>query len=707
MNQTECGAVSLGIMLAYFGRWVPSQELFGVCGVSRDGANLLNVKRAAEKYGLKATATKKSLEDIKKTKDPAIIYWGFNHFLVYEGYRWGRFYLNDPGTGPRSVGFDEFNRNYTGIHLKLETTAEFKKGGHRPSTVAWLLRRLRFSKTTLLFIFLVSLILVLPNLCQAVYNKIFYDEILGDQPFWLKPFITASVITILVQGFFTYLSGISTTRLQTKLAMTSSADFFMHCLKLPLGFFTGRLPGDLSARVNLNNTIAQLLSSQVTSNILNLFLIAIYGVLMLFYDTLLTCVAVTAVLCNSIAVLSVRRYRIDLSQQLMKDTAMQDNVAAGGVQIIETFKASGQEDLFFTRWADYQTKTINTSQRVAMFSSFLESLPAAITALSSALVFCIGGWHVIHGILTLGELMAFQTLFTFFITPVNGILTLTQSLQDIQADTNRLQDVLNEPKDTLLKKQEDASHLRIGFENTEQLCGSIELKNIYFGYNPLERALIEDFSLRIEPGAKIALVGKSGSGKTTVARLVAGLLLQRSGELLFDGQPQDKVPRDLLAKSITMVNQDIVLFSGTVRENLTTWNTEMKDEDLIRAARDAEIFDTIVSRPGGFDCVVEQLGQNFSGGQRQRLEIARALARNPSVLILDEATNALDTLTEKKIMDNIKRRNITLLISAHRLSTIRDCDEIIVFSDGIVVERGKHEELMKLNNFYTRLIEAE
>ena len=709
MNETECGAISLGIVLAHYGRWVPSQELSAVCGVSRDGSNLLSIKRAAEKFGLTATPTKKSLEEIKKTTKPAIIHWGFNHFLVYEGYRRGRFYINDPATGPRSTGFDEFNRNYTGIHLALTPSPDFQKGGRRPSTFGWLLKRLNHSWTVVLFIFLVLMILVIPNLCQAVFNKIFYDKILGDQPFWLKSFITASVIAILFQGLFTYISNIHIIRLQTKLAMTSSAGFFMHCLKLPLGFFTGRYPGDLTARVGLNNTVASLLSSQLISNVLNVLLIAIYGLLMFCFAPVLACIAVVAVGINAAAVVFVRRYRADLNRRLLKDEAMQENVAAGGVQMIETFKASGQEDLFFTRWASYQVKTINTSQRSAAITGVLESLPATITGLSAALVFCIGGGHVIRGDLTLGELIAFQTLFTFFLAPVNGLLTLTKDLQDIQANTNRLQDVLNEKTDALLSKQVAAMEVQTEhrYSDTDKLRGEIEFRHIYYGYNPLERALIEDFSLHIKPGMQIALVGRSGSGKTTVARLLAGLLQQRSGNILFDGISQECVPRDLISRSITMVNQDIVLFAGTVRENLTTWNSGINDEDLINAAKDAEIFDTIISRPGGFDSVVEQLGHNFSGGQRQRLEIARALARNPSVIILDEATNALDVITEKKIMDNIKRRNITTLIVAHRLSVIRDCDEIVVFSGGIVVERGTHEELMKVNNFYARLIQAE
>jgi NHLM bacteriocin system ABC transporter peptidase/ATP-binding protein len=719
MEQTECGAVALGIVLASLGRWVPIEELRTLCGINRDGSNLLNLIRAAKHFSLNCEAYRKSLDDVKKTNQLGILFWGFNHFVVYEGYYGGRFYINDPATGPRILPEKEFSRSYTGIFVTVEKTDSFVSGGHRPSTISWLLGRLQYSKSIFFFIFTAALILVFPTLCTAVCNKIFYDDILVDAPFWLRPFLTFFLVIILFQGIFTWIQSFSTEKLRTKLSIAASAEFFWHCLQLPLTFFSNRHAGDLSTRVQENNIVAQLLSSKLTTNLLNFFLIGIYGILMLLFNPTLTLIAVIAIVFNAVMVAWIRRYRVDLNKQLVQESAQQTAVAVGGIQIIETFKSSGQEDLFFTRWADSQVKTINSSQRLQKYSAMIETLPSLLSSITNASLFCFGGLQVMNGKMTFGDLIAFQSLMLYFMTPVNGLTSLTGDFQAIQANIGRLNDVLNNERDPLLIEQEKTKEHLIHFKsntvqsNTVQpdisfrLKGKIELRNISFGYNPLARPLIDDFSLLIEPGKRVAFVGASGSGKTTVARLISGLICPLKGEVLFDDIPIREIPRIVLAQSIAMVNQDIVLFEGTIRDNLTMWNPAIDDRDLAAATKDAAIYDAITQRPGSFDAAVEQLGNNFSGGQRQRIEIARALAGNPSILIMDEATNSLDTITEKIIDTNIRKRNITMVISAHRLSTIRNSDEIIVFSEGIVVERGQHEELMKNGCFYTKLIQSE
>ncbi|MDR2706943.1 MAG: NHLP family bacteriocin export ABC transporter peptidase/permease/ATPase subunit [Planctomycetaceae bacterium] len=714
MEQTECGAVALGIVLASLGRWVPIEELRTLCGINRDGSNLLNIIRAGKHFGLNCEAFRKSLNDVKKINQLGILFWGFNHFVVYEGYYGGHFYINDPAAGPRILSEKEFSQSYTGIFVTAQKTDSFVRGGHRPSTASWLLGRLQHSKSIFFFIFTAALILVFPTLCTAVCNKIFYDDILVDSSFWLRPFLTFFLVIILFQGIFTWIQGFSTEKLRTKLSITASAEFFWHCLQLSITFFSNRHAGDLSVRVQENNIVAQLLSSKLTTNLLNFFLIGIYGILMLLFNPILTLIAVAAIVFNAVIVAWIRRYRIDLNKRLVQESAQQTAVAVGGIQIIETFKSSGQEDLFFTRWADSQVKTVNSSQRLQKYSAAIETLPPLLSSITNAALFCFGGLQVMNGKMTFGDLIAFQSLMLYFMAPVNGLTSLTGDLQSIQANIGRLNDVLNNERDPLLIEQKKTGEHLIRFKSDSaqsdtsiRLKGKIELRNISFGYNPLARPLIEDFSLLIEPGKRVALVGASGSGKTTVARLISGLFRPAKGEILFDDIPMREIPRIVLAQSIAMVNQDIVLFEGTIRDNLTMWNPAIDDRDLAAATKDAAIYEAITQRLGSFDAVVEQLGHNFSGGQRQRLEIARALAGNPSILIMDEATNSLDTITEKIIDTNIRKRNITMVISAHRLSTIRDCDEIIVFSEGIVVERGRHEELMKNGRFYTKLIQSE
>jgi NHLM bacteriocin system ABC transporter peptidase/ATP-binding protein len=709
MEQTECGAVALGIILASLGRWVPIEELRTLCGVNRDGSNLLNIIRTGKHFGLNCEAYRKSLDDLKKTNQIGILFWGFNHFVVYEGYRGGHFYINDPAGGPKVLAEKEFSQSYTGIFISTEKMDSFVRGGHRPSTLGWLLGRLRYSKSIFFFIFATALILVFPTLCTAVCNKMFYDDILTDSGFWLRPFLTFFVVIILFQGIFTWLQNFSIERLRAKLSISASSEFFWHCLQLSTAFFSNRHAGDLCTRVQENNIVAKFLSSKLTTNLLNFLLIGVYGILMLLFDPLLTLIAITAIVFNAVIVTWIRRYRIDLNKQLVQESARQNAVATGGIQIIETFKSSGQEDLFFTRWADSQVKRVNTSQRLQKYSAMVEILPSILSGVTNATLFCFGGLQVMNGKMTFGDLIAFQSLMIYFITPVNGLTSLTGDIQSIQANIGRLNDVLSNEPDPLLAKQEKADEFsnRFPSDPSFRLKGKVELRHISFGYNPLARPLIEDFSLLIEPGKRVALVGASGSGKTTVARLIAGLLSPAQGEILFDDIPIQEIPRFILAQSIAMVNQDIVLFEGTIRNNLTMWNPVIDDHAIANAAKDAVMYDAITQRPGSFDAMVEQLGNNFSGGQRQRLEIARALTGNPSILILDEATNSLDTITEKLIDTNIRKRNITMIISAHRLSTIRDCDEIIVFSEGIVVERGQHEELMKNGRFYTKLIQSE
>jgi NHLM bacteriocin system ABC transporter peptidase/ATP-binding protein len=709
MEQTECGAVALSIILASLGRWVPIEELRTLCGINRDGSNLLNIIRAGKHFGLNCEAYRKSLNDLKEIKQLGILFWGFNHFVVYEGYHGRHFYINDPAVGPRVLSEKEFSQSYTGIFVTAEKTDSFVGGGCRPSIIGWLLGRLRYSQSIFFFIFATAFLLVFPALCTAICNKIFYDDILVDAVFWLRPFLTFFLIVILFQGIFTWIQNFSMEKLRTQLAVSASAEFFWHCLQLSTAFFSNRHAGDLCVRVQENNIVAQFLSSKLTTNLLNFFLIGIYGILMLLFNPALTLIAVTAIVFNAFIVAWIRRYRIDLNKRLVQESAQQTAVAAGGIQIIETFKSSGQEDLFFTRWADSQVKTVNSSQRLQKYSAMIETLPSMLSGITNAALFCFGGLQVMNGKMTFGDLIAFQSLMLYFIAPVNGLTSLSGDIQSIQANIGRLNDVLNNERDPLLIEQEKAGEHsnRFPLNSSFRLQGKIELRNISFGYNPLARPLIEDFSLLIEHGKRVALVGASGSGKTTIARLIAGLIRPLKGEIFFDDIPIHEIPRIILAQSIAMVNQDIVLFEGTIRDNLTMWNPAIDDRSLANATKDAAIYDVITQRRGSFGAAVEQLGNNFSGGQRQRLEITRALAGNPSILIMDEATNSLDTVTEKIIDTNIRKRNITLVISAHRLSTIRDSDEIIVLSEGIVVERGQHDELMKNGRFYSKLIQSE
>ena len=442
-------------------------------------------------------------------------------------------------------------------------------------------------------------------------------------------------------------------------------------------------------------------------------------------------VVATAVL-NLAALRWVARRRTDLNQRLLQERGRMMGAAMGGLQTIETMKATGGEADFFTRWAGHYAKVATAEQSLGRYTQLLAVVPPFLLAVSSALILGVGGLRIVDGVISIGMLLAFQVLMNSFLQPVSQMVSLGSTLQEVGGDLDRLDDVLNhDPAPELLPAPSRETPVATkGLDEVRgagpgvahgsgtaetvgasdpvvgKLSGRLVLDAVTFGYSPLEAPLLDGFCLSLEPGMRVALVGGSGSGKSTVARLVSGLVEPWSGTVCFDGRPAAELPRSLRVSSCSFVDQQITLFEGTIRDNLTLWDATIPEPDVVRAARDACIHDAITARPGGYDAPIEEGGRNFSGGQRQRLEIARALASNPTLLVLDEATSALDPTTEQRIDDNLRRRGCTCLIVAHRLSTIRDCDEILVLDHGTVAQRGTHPELLAAGGLYAELIES-
>ena len=706
MEAVECGAASLAMILSYYGRFEPLEKLRASCGVSRDGSKASSLLKAARTYGLEAKGFRIEPEGIRDKQLPIILFWNLYHFVVLEGFRKGFYYINDPASGPRKVTPEEFNESFSGVVLTFSPNPEFKKGGKPFSLIDALRKRIPGLEHAMVYIVLVSLLLVIPGLVVPSFLRIFIDYILvkGMQS-WLKPLLIGMVVTAILQGGLTWLQQHYLQKAETKLAMTSSARFFNHVFALPIRFFSMRQAGEISNRVQLNDKVATLVAGDLSANALNMLMICFYALVMLSYDRVLTLLAVMIALFNGLALAYVSRRRIVLNQKFLQDNGKLLGTTFYGIKTIESIKASGAEPDFFSRWSGLFANMVTGRQSLEVSTVFLLAIPPFLQTAGNIVVLAVGGLRVMEGELSMGMLIAFQSLMLSFLAPVNQMVTLGQKLQEAQGYMQRLDDVMN--NEASLDGENDKLPVPdTGSGSREKLDGYVELKNVTFGYNPLEPPLITDFSLKLSPGSRVALVGGSGSGKSTIAKLVSGLYEPWSGEVLFDGKPRKIIPRNILINSIGMVDQEISLFEGTIAENIAMWDSTMPQEEIARAASDAAVHDVISDRTGGYQGLLTEGGSNFSGGQRQRMEIARALAIEPSILILDEATSALDPSTEKVIDGNIRSRGCTCIIAAHRLSTIRDCDEIIVLEYGQVKERGLHDSLMQAGGVYAGLIKA-
>lgn len=701
MEGLECGAASLAMVLAYHGLHIPLEELRVECGVSRDGSKASNVLKAARKFGMEAKGFRLEPAELKTMTFPVIIFWNFNHFVVLEGFKREKVFINDPASGPKTISFEEFDAAFTGVVLTFTPTDKFEKGGAKDSTTKALLKRLDNAVSPLTYVILAGLFLVIPGITIPVFTRIFVDNVLvGQMVGWFRPLLLAMCLTALVRGTLTWLQEHYLLKFETRLAISSSARFLNHIISLPVEFFSQRMGGDLVSRIQLNDKVATLLSGTLSINALNLVMVFFYMIIMLYYDVVLTLTGVSVAMINLLALKFVSTKRALLNQQLQQEMGKLMGVSMSGLRMIETLKASGGESDFFAKWGGHEAKVTNATQKLAMPTQLLNMVTPLLMALNNLIVLVVGGFRVMDGDLTMGMLVAFQSLMASFLQPFNQLVQLGSTLQETTSDIKRLDDALK------YKTTPRFTTITIDEFESEKLEGNLELKNISFGYSKVEPALITNFSVKLKPGDRVAIVGGSGSGKSTVAKIASGLYTPWDGEVLYDGKPLSKIPEQVFFDSVAMVDQDIFLFGGTIKENLTMWDQSIPDEALIRSAHDALIHDEIASRKNGYISNVDEGGSNFSGGQRQRMEIARALMNFPNLLIMDEATSALDSQTEKLVDENIRERGITCLIVAHRLSTIRDCDEIIVLDKGQIVQRGSHETMKDVEGPYADLIKS-
>ena len=709
LTQTECGAACLGIVLAYFGRWVSIEELRETCSVGRDGCNAADIFRAARRYGLDIQAWRRQPRDLRRLPLPMILYWEFRHFVVLEGFGKGRFLINDPANGHRTVSEEEFDRAFTGMTLTFRPGPDFRPGGIRPGVLRRIRPWLRDVRKPLAFAACCGLLLALPSLALPLLVGLFVDGVLsGRQPAW-----GGTVIGILLGAagllyLLTWLRERCLNRLSVRLSVDHAERFMTRLFRLPMRFFSDRMAGDLTSRIRILDSIASVATRQFVGILIELVTSVAFLGLMLAYDPLLCGVVVGLGALGAAAMRLLARVRVDENRRLRREQGLLHGIGAAGLGRIDVLQATAAEDDFFSRWTGHQARELLARQRFAELGSVNAALPVLFTITGNAAVLGFGGWRVMAGDMTLGMLTTFYMAAANFLQPIGRFIQLADVFQMLEADLHRVDDVFDAPEDPAFERAADAAPGRVSaFAGRLRLKGRVELRNVTFGYQANREPVLDDFSLTIEPGQRVAIVGPSGSGKSTLSALVAGIHRPWSGSILIDGRPLDEIPRDLLTSSVSLVDQHVFLFADTVRDNLTMWIPEVPDEILVAAAQDAAIHDEIISRPHGYDAPVEEGGRNFSGGQRQRLEIARALVNDPSVLILDEATSSLDAITEVRIDDALRRRGCACLIVAHRLSTIRDCDLIVVLDGGREAQRGAHEELMRDGGgLYRQLVEA-
>lgn len=702
MEVLECGAASLAMILAYFGKWIPLEQVREDCGVSRDGSNAKNVLKAARSYGLIAKGYRYEPEDLKKNgKFPCIIHWNFNHFVVLNGFKGDKAVLNDPARGTYTVSKETFDCSFTGVCLMFEPSEEFRPGGKPKSMVAFAKKRLSGAGSAIAFVTLTTVISSLLGIIYPAFSRVFLDRLLTQKnPEWFYPFLVGLASLSALQLLVAWIRTVYSLQIDGKMAVVGNTTFMWKVLRLPMQFFSQRMAGDLASRQSSNASISKNLVNTFAPLALNTAMMVFYLVVMIRYSWLLTLVGLISILVNLLMSHIISQKRINLTRIQVRDAGKLASATVAGIEMIETIKASGAENGYFEKWSGYQASVNTQKVKYVKLNQYLGMIPSLVSSLTNTAVLMIGVWLTMKGEFTVGMIMAFQGFLSSFTAPASSLISAGQTLQEMRTEMERVEDVMEYPNDPVFENETEA-------ENYAKLTGEIEMKNVTFGYSALAEPLIKDFNLSLKPGSRVAFVGFSGCGKSTLAKLISGLYQPWSGEILFDGKPMSQIDRSIFTASLAVVDQDIILFEDTIANNIKMWDDSIEDYSMIQAASDVRLHEDILRRDGGYQYRITEGGKDFSGGQRQRLEIARVLAQDPTIIIMDEATSALDAKTEYEVVTSIKNRGITCIVVAHRLSTIRDCDEIIVLDRGNVVERGTHDELYAKGGLYTKLVSNE
>ena len=692
METVECGAACLSMILAYYGKWLSLEQLRTDCGVSRDGSNARCIVQAARRHGLDAHGYRADISHLDHMA-PAIIHWNYNHFVVFKGFDGGLAYINDPGIGSIAVTMDDFNRSYTGVAITASPTDQFKPQGHQTSILHYVRENIRGVGDAFMFTLIMGILTAFAGMLYPLFSQVFMDDIItGKNEEWTIPFFVGMGALVVFHFLLAFLDNVYGRRFSGSMSLKGNTRFLWHALNLPMEFFAQRYVGDIVQRQSLNETITTTLVRILAPYAINILLLIVYVVVMARYSFLLTLMGLMSVALNIYVVRKESELRNNLSRAMEQTEGKFYGITMSCVDNIESIKAAGAERKFFEFWAGYFARRNN--QEVAFEARSFS--PYVFGHVANALVLILGAALILYGDFSIGMLMAFQGFMTEFMRPAMGLMQGSTTVIELRSQMERIDDVIAYPTEKWSDDANEAHGAKMG--------GMFEMKNVTFGYSPTSEPLIKDFSMKLEPGKSVALVGTSGCGKSTIAKLVAGLYEPWSGDILFDGRKRSEISHEEYVNSVAVIDQNVVLFDDTISENLKMWDHSIEDFTMTMACIDSGIRNDIISRPRGFNTKLVKGGGNFSGGQRQRMEIATALAREPILLVMDEATSALDTVTEREVMQNIRQCGASLIVIAHRLSTVRDCDEIIVMDHGQIAERGTHDELMSRDGIYKKLM---
>ncbi|XME03481.1 NHLP family bacteriocin export ABC transporter peptidase/permease/ATPase subunit [Lachnospiraceae bacterium C1.1] len=705
MEATECGAACLDMVFAYYGKWIPLEEMRVKCGVSRNGSNAKNLLLAARKENFTAKGYRFEPDELQEYGTfPCIVFWEFNHFVVVCGFKGNYVYINDPARGNIKISRESFDEGFTGVTLMFEPTEDFVPSGSKKSVLKFALSRLSGTKEAIAITAICSICASIFTIIFQAYARFFTDNLLtGLNTGYLLPFIISISVFSILNIILEWINAICSYRIEGKFATIGASAYIWKVLHLPMDFFNQRLAGDIQQRKNTNESIAGTLINTLSPLVLDSIMMLIYLVVMIRYNIILTLIGIISVCINIFVAAYISQKRVNITRVLMRDNGKLYSATVSGVEMIESIKASGSENGYFERWSGYQASVNNQNVKVLNISQTIGILPSLISTLSSSAILFIGVYMTMHGEFTVGMILAFQGFLSSFTAPVSNLLSAGQLIQEMRTSMERIEDVVEYKNDPVFENERSIDENN----NYEKLSGNIEIKNLTFGYSILEEPLISDFNLTLKQGQSIAFVGATGCGKSTLSKLISGLYKPWGGEILFDGKNINEIDRNVFTGSVAVVDQNIILFEDTIANNIRMWDSSIEDFEVILAARDAQIHETIVSRRDGYDSMLKEDGSNLSGGERQRLEIARVLAQDPTIMIMDEATSALDADTEKSVVNAVRDRGITTIVIAHRLSTVRNCDEIIVLDKGKVIERGTHDELMSAGGKYCELVSSE